>query len=108
MNRTLVVVAFFVLGGIAVGGGIAIHLLNPEAQATFGNFVFTLLGLMVTAGATLGGINKVQEEVQEVKRQTNGRLHAKDAEIERKDRMLLDAGIDPQTGQPLTGPTPTT
>lgn len=110
MNRTHIILAFMALGAIGIIGAVAVQHLNPEAQATFGNFIFTILGLATTAAVTIGGLKTVNDKVDQVQKQTNGRLTAKDEEIEKKDRMLLDNGIDPQTGLPFTPTTdvPTT
>lgn len=105
MNKT---VAYAIGAGVAVIGllGIAyITVERPEATATFTSTVVLLLGVVTTFFVTVNGQAKVSERLERVETNTNGRLHEKDAELERKDRMLLAAGLDPQTGQPLTGST---
>lgn len=101
VNRTTIALAFIVLAAIGLVGGIIVHLLNPEAQATWGNFVFTILGLATTAAVTIGGLKVVNDKIDQVQQQTNGRLSQKDDELTKKDRWLLAAGIDPQTGEPM-------
>ncbi|GAA2172403.1 hypothetical protein GCM10009846_10200 [Agrococcus versicolor] len=101
MNRTLIILAFVGLAAVGLAGGIIVHWLNPEAQATWGNFVFTMFGLATTAAVTVGGLKVVNDKVDEVKQQTNGRLTAMDDEVQRLRRVALDNGLDPDTGEPI-------
>ncbi|WP_404311284.1 hypothetical protein LG314_07890 [Agrococcus terreus] len=99
------IVAGLVLVGIV--GLILLTIMRPEAVTAFITHTTTLIGLALTAAGVFYVGNKTNERLESVEKNTNGRLHAKDEELARKDRMLLDNGIDPMTGGPLTGTSPT-
>ena len=108
-NRLNMIGFCIVAGLICIGliGLILLTIFRPDASAVFIQQTSTLIGLALTAAGVFYVGNKTNSRLAAVETNTNGRLHAKDEELSRKDQMLLDAGINPQTGQPLTGPTST-
>ncbi|WP_144719229.1 hypothetical protein [Agrococcus jejuensis] len=103
MNKT---VAYAIGAAVAVVGllGIAyITVERPDATATFTSTTVLVIGIVTTFFVTVNGQAKVADRLENVERNTNGRLGAKDNEITELQRKLLAAGLDPQTGQPVTG-----
>lgn len=102
MNKTLAYalgIAFVIVG---LGGILYLSIERPEATASFTTTVVLLFGLVSTYFVTVNGNAKIGERLERVETNTNGRLHAKDAEVAELQRKLLAAGIDPQTGEPVT------
>ena len=64
-------------------GAVFLHLIRPDASATFATFVLQILGLATVAAGTFYGLGKVNEKVEAVAKQTNGTLSKKDDEIQR-------------------------
>lgn len=95
VSNVPVAIAVVVLLIAIVLGGTLVHRANPEATATFTSLIVLILGTGIPSVLTL-------VKVRDVEKQTNGRLHTKDEELTKKDRWLIQAGIDPQTGEPFT------
>lgn len=77
MNKTVAFALFalVVIAGIIALGWISVE--RPDASATFANTLLLFFGLVSSFAVTIS----VKQDVEKVKRQTNGTLSAKDNEI---------------------------
>jgi len=105
MNKTTIFVTFACLAGLALIGSVLVLVAKPDATATFTNTIVLVLGLVVSAAGTFAALGKVNEKLDNVQKQTNGNLSAKDAEIARlqaeitkRDRLAHPSQFDAETG----------
>lgn len=86
-NATIwIVFACLVFTGIV--GSVVVLAVNPTAHATFVQNLIVLLGLATTAAGTFSILG-------DIKKNTNGTLSAKDAEIDRLRAIAAKNGINP-------------
>ena len=109
MNKSLLFVTFAVLAAIGLAGGIFIVAERPDATATFVNLLVVVLGLVTTAAGTFFALGKTNEKIEEVRKQTNGNLSAKEDEIARLNAELVKANrlAHPDNFDATTGATKT-
>lgn len=97
MNRTVVFIVFAVLCGLAIVGSVVLHLLRPDTALPFIGTVVTVLGLASVFAGTAYGLGKVNEKVEQVRKQTNGTTHKVIQLNEQLTQLLVSAvGIDPK------------
>ncbi|SIT88866.1 hypothetical protein SAMN05880579_2040 [Microbacterium sp. RU1D] len=94
VSSTVVLVVVGALLLVGLGGAILIHIIRPDASATYTAQALQFLGFMVTVLTIVYGVNKVSAQVGTVQKQTNGtlsklqednqRLHAEKAELLRQ------------------------
>lgn len=103
MNKTAIFITFAVLAAIGIVGTAYMLLERPDATATFTGFVLQILAVVSLAAATFYGfgtqkksLENQDEKLEKIEQQTNGRLSARDKEIERLTNVLIEKGIDPQ------------
>ena len=107
MNRTVVFVTFAVLAALGIGGTLVLLIHRPDASATFTAFIITILGPVSVAAAQFYGFGKVtektdaqNEKLATIERNTNGRLHSRDEEIQRLTNLLIEKDIDSNEDDP--------
>lgn len=74
MNKTYIVLAMLGIVALAIIGGIAIVLFRPDATATFLSMMVVLLAVGTTTLTLALGQSKQQEDIETIKRNTNGNL----------------------------------
>ncbi|MBD8466785.1 hypothetical protein IFU30_10950 [Plantibacter sp. CFBP 8798] len=107
MNKTAIFITFACLAALGIAGTLILQIHRPDATATFTSFIIQILGLVSLAAATFYGFGKANEKTEAqnsklevIERNTNGRLHSRDAEIQRLTNVLIEKGIDPNEGGP--------
>jgi len=81
MNKTVIFITFAALAAVGLAGSVALLILRPEASQDFTTLLITVLGLATTAAGTFYALGKQGQELETIKRNTNGTLTAKDNEI---------------------------
>jgi hypothetical protein len=88
----------------AIAGSVLLRIVKPDAEATFINFVTLMFGFITTMVGILfvkkSNENKIEEQNEDIaliKRNTNGTLSAKDAQIKAYRAELARRGINPDT-----------
>lgn len=76
VSSTVVIIVVAALLVVGLGGAILIHLIRPDASATYTAQALQFLGFMVTVLTIVYGVNKVSSQVGTVQKQTNGTLSA--------------------------------
>ncbi|WP_156458831.1 hypothetical protein [Microbacterium sp. Leaf179] len=94
VSSTVVIIVVAVLLVVGLGGAILIHIIRPDASATYTAQALQFLGFMVTVLTLIYSVNKVSAQVGQVQKQTNGtntqllednkRLHEEKAELARQ------------------------
>lgn len=92
INGTVAFVTIAVLVGLGIIGSTVIVSVNPDALATFTNNIIIIIGLAVSFVGTVGIVRPIVKKLDTVQSQTNGQLHAKEAEI-KSVRSEKDAEI---------------
>jgi len=85
-NLVFAAVSLIVFSGVV--GVLLLHLLRPDATATFIQTISTFAGILTTLVVTLYSIGKVGERIEVVRAQTNGTLSALHAKIAEKDAEI--------------------
>lgn len=70
-----------------------IGILAPEGFLTFTSFIGTSLVVITGFALTLYSAARTREKVEEVEKQTNGRLTSRDREIARLEAALISNGL---------------
>lgn len=94
------VVVVAILVAIAMVGAIILHLERPDASATFIQQMSTLIGLVTVAAGVFYGFSKQGTRLDDIEKNTNGRLHSVSSERDDAVRTLARLGLDAQ-GKPL-------
>lgn len=106
MNKTVVTVAFFVLALVSVAGAALMLILAPAGIDRFISTVVTILAIATTSAATIYGLGKQGEVIQQIKNQTNGstsrmqdQIDAQAAQMELLHSLLAQSAAlpDPAT-----------
>lgn len=91
MNKNIVFVAIAALTGIGfiIGGILAVF--RPEGFLTFTGYVGTTIISITGFAIAFYSLNKVGEKIEQVEKQTNGRLTSRDEENEklRQENLAL-------------------
>lgn len=95
MNKTTLFVTFAALAGIGIVGAVVLLITRPDATATLTTLLVTVLALVVNAAGSFNAIEKTNEKIDRVVKQTNGNLSALTDENTRLTNILIDQGIDP-------------
>lgn len=81
MNKTVMFVVFAALAIFGLVGTVVLLILAPESSREFTSLLITVLGLATTAGGTFYALGKQGQELETIKKNTNGTLSRKDDEI---------------------------
>ncbi|ONI63899.1 hypothetical protein ALI44B_04545 [Leifsonia sp. ALI-44-B] len=105
MNKTVVFITFVALAAVGLIGCMVIIIHRPDATATFTSLLITVLGLATSAAGLFYGLGKQGEKLERqdqvldtIQKQTNGNLSRRDATIDRLTNLLIEKGIDPSSG----------
>ena len=90
MNKTAAVVGFLVLAALGVIGVVVILIVAPTSAGVLTSFILTVLAVATTSVVLFYNQGKQGEQIEIVKRQTNGTLSALSEAIERKDALIQD------------------
>lgn len=81
MNKTAITLAYFVLVALGLVASVVILVYRPEALAGLVSTITTVLGLGTVAAVQFNGLQKANEKIERVAKQTNGTLSKKDEQI---------------------------
>ncbi|MDQ1169596.1 membrane protein implicated in regulation of membrane protease activity [Microbacterium proteolyticum] len=90
VSSTVVLIIVGALLLVGLGGAILIHIIRPDASATYTAQALQFLGFMVTVLTIVYGVNKVSAQVGTVQKQTNGTLTALQEKIAQKDNIIQE------------------
>lgn len=99
MNKTAAFLAFTALAGIMIVGVVLLLLFRPEAVGSLITLVGTVLALVAGFALNLYMTSKQGEKIEQIQKQTNGTLSAKDAEIDRLRAISARNGINPDADE---------
>jgi len=105
MNKTAAILAFFALIGLGVIGVIVLLLFAPDNVAVFTTFIVTVLGIGSTAAIVFSALGKQTEQLDTIRRQTNGTLSALTESNFAKDAVIQDLMRRMPAEPPVDGPT---
>lgn len=74
MNKNLMFVTVGVLLLVGVIGALLLQIMRPEAIGTFIQQIVIIVGLLVSAAGTIYGLGQVNSKIDQVERNTNGRM----------------------------------
>lgn len=95
MNKTLIVVGFFILIGLGIVGAVVLLIFRPEHLASFIAAITTLLGIGSTAVIMIYGLGKQGQQLDTIKANTNGTLSKLQDENTKLTRIIVERGLDP-------------
>lgn len=99
VSSTVVIIVVAALLTVGLGGAILIHIIRPDASATYTAQALQFLGFMVTVLTLVYGVNKVSAQVGTVQKQTNGTLTAlrEDNVRLQQENAALNRQLHPET-----------
>lgn len=90
VSSTVVLIVVGTLLLVGIGGAILIHLMRPDASATYTAQALQFLGFLTTTLTIVYGVNKLSGQVGTVQKQTNGTLSALREENDRLTRENVE------------------
>lgn len=95
MRKGLLFAGFVIVAVVGLVGVILIAHFRPDATATLLNAVTTILTLVSGFGILVYQLVKVNDKVNNVEQQTNGRLSSRDERIKNLEHELIKRGVNP-------------
>ncbi|SJM66785.1 hypothetical protein [Agrococcus casei] len=74
MNKNLMYLTIGAIVLVGLIGSIILQIVRPESLGTFVQQVVIIVGLLISAAGTIYGLGQVNDKIDKVDKQTNGRL----------------------------------
>lgn len=89
MNKTILIVCYFMLAAICFTGVIIIAIYKPDSTATVIGFVGVMLATVASSTMLFYGLDKTQQKIAKVEENTNGNNNKLQADLAERNAELI-------------------